>query len=122
MAEKKVVYVVSGDPFEHVENVSAVFAQALTAVSFGHETSIYLMDNAVNIAKKDGVKGAKFTSFEPIETMLENFIEMEGTVFVCHPSSDARGLHEADCIDGVKFVNASALVSAGIEADALFTF
>ena len=122
MAEKKVVYVVSNDPYANTENVSAVFAQALTAVSFGHDCSIFLMDEAVNIAKKGGIKGVKFPSFEPIEMMLENFIDMEGKVFVCHPSSDARNIHEADCIDGVKFVNASALVSAGLEADALFTF
>ncbi len=122
MAEKKVVYVVSNDPYSNTENVSAVFAQALTAVSFGHECSIYLMDEAVNIARKGGIKDVKFPQFEPLAMMVENFMDMEGKIFVCHPSSDARGIHEADCLEGVKFVNASALVAAGIESDALFTF
>jgi predicted peroxiredoxin len=118
----KIVYVVSGDPRVKTENVSAVFAQALTAVSFGYDCEIFLMDEAVVIAKKGGVEGVKFQTFEPIEMMLENFIEMEGKVYVCHPSSDARCLHAGDCIPGIEFVNASKLLQAGIEADALFTF
>lgn len=119
---KKIVYVVSGNPATKTENVSAVFAQALTAVSFGYDVRIFLMDDAVMIAKKGGIDGIKFETFEPISMMLENFLEMEGVVLVCHPSSDARHMHEADCIEGVKFVNASALLEEGLSADALFTF
>lgn len=122
MSQKKVVYVISGDPKEKTENVSAVFAQALTAVSFDYDCTIFLMDEAVIIGKKGGVDGIKFPTFEPISVMLENFMEMEGKVLICHPSSDARNLHEADCIEGLKFVNASALLEAGVSADALFTF
>lgn len=122
MSQKKVVYVISGDPREKTENVSAVFAQALTAVSFDYDCTIFLMDEAVVIAKKGGVDGVKFQTFEPLAVMIENFMEMEGKVFICHPSSDARNLHEADCLPGVKFVNASALLDAGITADAMFTF
>lgn len=118
----KIVYIISGNPATKTETVSAVLAQALTAISFDYETEIFLMDEAVVIAKKGGVKGLKFKTFESIEEMLGNFIEMDGKVYVCHPSSDARDMHEADCIEGVKFVNASKLLDSGKSADALFTF
>lgn len=118
----KIVYVISGNAKNHTENVSAVFAQALTALSFDYETEIFLMDDAVDIVKKGAMDGIKFKTFESIEMMVENYIEMEGKLYVCHPSSDARDLHADGCIDGLEFVNASKLLESGKNADALFTF
>jgi predicted peroxiredoxin len=119
----KVVYVISRDPIKEVENVSAVFAQALTALAFGDECEIFLMDEAVKIAKKGAISNeVKFTTFEPITEMLGNFLDMEGVLYVCHPSSDARGLHEDGAIEGAQFVNASRILTSGKEADAVFTF
>ena len=119
----KIVYVISRDPIKDVESVSAVFAQALTALAFDYECEIFLMDQAVNIAKKGGISDEiKFKTFEPITMMVENYLEMDGVMYVCHPSSDARGFHAEDAIEGVTFVNASKILTAGIEADAVFTF
>ena len=118
----KVVYVISKDPKEDTEAVSEVLAQALTSLSFGYDTDIFLMGEAVNMAKKGAIEGIKAPTFEAVGEMLSNYIEMEGKLFVCHPASDARNLHEGDCIDGLEFVNASRLVENGVKADALFTF
>jgi predicted peroxiredoxin len=119
----KVVYVISRNPIKEVENVSAVFAQALTALAFGDECEIFLMDDAVDIARKGGISDEiKFKTFEPINTMLENFLDMEGVLYVCHPSSDARGFHEEDAIKGATFVNASKILTSGKEADVVFTY
>jgi len=119
----KVVYVISRDPIKEVENVSAVFAQALTALAFGDECEIFLMDEAVNIARKGALSDkVKFTTFEPINEMLGNFLEMEGVLYVCHPSSDARDFHEDQAIEGAQFVNASKILTSGKEADVVFTF
>ena len=122
MAEKKIVYVLSCDPKKDVEKVSEVLAQTLTALSFGYECELFFMGECVTLAKKGGAAGLKASTFESIEMMLENYMEMEGKVFVCHPASDARGLHEPDCLPGLKFVNASKLVESGVTASALFTF
>jgi len=120
---KKVLYVISGDPRKKTESVSAVFAQALTALSFDYEVETFLMDDAVIIAKKGGIdESVKFQTFEPISVMLENYLEMGGVLYVCHPSSDARNMHEADAIAGVTFVNASKILECGIKADVVFTF
>ena len=119
----KILYVISRDPIKEVENVSAVFAQALTALAFEDEVEIFLMDEAVNIAKKGGLSDeVKFTTFEPINEMLINYLEMEGKLYVCHPSSDARGFHKDQAIEGAEFVNASKILTSGKAADAVFTF
>lgn len=118
----KIVYVISGDPRQKTETVSAVFAQALTALAFDYECEIFLMAEAVMIAKRGAIDDVKFKTFEPIMDMVGNYFEMEGKLYVCHPSSDARELTAEDCIDGVEFVNASRLLESGKAADALFTF
>lgn len=118
----KIVYVISGDPEKKTENVSAVFAQALTALSFDYECEIFLMDEAVRIAMKGKMDTVKFKTFESIGMMVENYLDMGGKLYVCHPSSDARNIHEDACIPGITFVNASKLLESGKNADALFTF
>lgn len=119
----KIVYVISRDPFNDTENVSAVLAQALTALSFDYECEIFLMGEAVNIARKGAISDdLKFSTFEPINTMLENYLEMDGVLYVCHPSSDARGFHADQAIGGATFVNASKILESGKNADAIFTF
>ncbi len=118
----KIVYVISRDPKEYTEVVSAVFAQALTALAFDNECEIFLMGDAVDIVRKGAMEGIKFKEFESVDTMVGNYIEMEGKLFICHPSSDARDLHKEDCIDGVDFANASKLLLSGKDSDALFTF
>jgi predicted peroxiredoxin len=37
-------------PRKRLELVSSVFAQAVTSLSFGYETEIFLMDRALNTA------------------------------------------------------------------------
>lgn len=118
----KIVYVITRDPHKDPECVSAVFAQALTAVSFDYETEIFLMADAVNIVRKGAISGVKFKTFEAVTEMVGNFIEMGGKIYICHPSSDARDMHQKDVIEGVEFVNASKLLTSGKDSDALFTF
>lgn len=122
MAQNKIVYVLSCNPKTETEKVSEVLAQALTALSFDYACELFFMGEAVTLAKKSSLAGLKVETFESVETMLDNFREMEGQMFVCHPAADARGLKEADCIEGVHFVNASKLVESAVNAKALFTF
>lgn len=120
---KKIVYVLTRHPKEKAEIVSSVLAQALTSLSFGYETEIFLMDAAVEIARKGVLDGIKALTFETITEMLNNYLEMEGVLYICHPSSDARGIKDNDCIAGIaKFVNASKLLESSIQADAVFTY
>lgn len=119
---KKIVYVITRDPLKEAEHVSSVFAQALTALSFGYDCEIFLMGDAVVCAKTGGLDGVRSAAFEPLAEMLGNFVDMEGKIYVCHPASDARQIHVPDCIDTVQFVNASKLLESSTSADALFTF
>ena len=55
--------------------------------------------------------------YEKLTMMLDNYKEMGGKLYVCHPSSESRQLLKENCIDEVdEFVNASKLI--GVSADA----
>ncbi len=118
----KVVYIISCNPRTRTEKISAVLAQALTALSFGYECEIFLMDEAVTIIQKGAIDGVKFKAFESITDILKHYLDLKGKLYVCQPSSDARELTGADCIDGIQFVNAPKLLESSKNADMLFTF
>lgn len=119
---EKVVYVLTVDPKERCELVSSVLAQALTALSFDYGCDLFVMDNAASLVKKGYTEGLKAKEFAPIDELMKDFQEMGGTLYACHPATDARGLHKEDCIDGVEFVNASRLLLCSKEAFAVLTF
>jgi len=108
---KRVVYVLTHDPKDRPELVSGVIAQAITALSFEYEAEIYLMDRAVDMAKKGYISSIKADSFAALEELISSFIELGGGLFVCAPSAHSHHIEKADCIDGVAdFVDAGRLL------------
>ncbi len=117
------VFIISRDPKDKCELVSSGFAQALTALSMDYGFSMFLVDDGVNLVKKGFLNGVKAKTYESLETMLENYKEMGGELYVCHPSADVRDLKKEDCIDGVdEFVNASKLVELSGGATAVISY
>lgn len=119
---KKIVYVVTGNPKEKGESISAVFGQALTAISFGYECDIFLMGDGILVAKQNGLDGIKSAPFEPVADLLEAYMEMDGKLFVCIPAMEARKIPESEFMAGVQFVNASVLLEKSLEADVVFNY
>ncbi len=117
------VYILSNDPKERCELTASVLSQAITALSFGHETELYLMDTGVKLAVRGYIDSLSCDAFAPLAELLSDFREMGGMVYVCHPSADARHLARSDFLDVVTdFVNASKLIGSSKEAKAVFTF
>ncbi len=61
--------------------------------------------------------------YASLPELLKDFHEMGGTMYICHPSSDARDLKPDDFLPIVtEFVNASKLIAVSKEAQAVFTY
>ena len=119
---KKVLYVLTNDPRERIELVSSVIAQGITALSFGYESDVFLMDKAVEMARKGYIEGLSSVSFSPLHELLGSYLELEGKVYVCAPSAKARNLDPADCIHGItEFVDAARLIVQSKDAT-VFTY
>ena len=120
---KKIVYVLTHDPRERSELMSSALAQALTALSFGYECEMFVMDNAVRLLQPAYIAGLKAATFDPIAELLQHYQEMGGKIFGCNPAIASHNIKTESCVGGISgFVNASKLIESSVEADAVFTY
>jgi predicted peroxiredoxin len=120
---KKIVYVLTHDPKERIELMSSALAQALTALSFGYECEIFVMDNAVKLLQPAYIAGLKAATFDPIGELLQHYQDMGGKIFGCNPAIASHNITTESCVGGISgLVNASKLIESSVEADAVFTY
>jgi predicted peroxiredoxin len=120
---KKIVYILTHDPKTRPELVSSVFAQALTALSFGYECEMFVMDNGIKVLQTEYVKGIKASSFDALTELIRHYQEMGGKLYGCNPSIAAHDVTAESCLNGISgFVNASKLIESSVAADAVFTY
>jgi len=91
---------------------------ALTSLLEGIDVNIFLLEDAVYVAK---------TSQNPSEVpnyleYLKNCIESGAIVKACGPCSRARGLSEEDLVEGVQLATMHDLVAFVNESDKVITF
>ncbi|HEY6010232.1 MAG TPA: DsrE family protein [Nitrospirota bacterium] len=120
---KKIVYVLTHDPKDRIELLSSALAQALTALSFGYECDLFVMDRAVKLLQPAYIEGLKADTFDPIADLLRHYQEMGGKLFGCNPAIASHNIKTENCVGGISgFVNASKLIECSVEASAVFTY
>jgi predicted peroxiredoxin len=120
---KKLVYVLTHDPKTRLELVSSVFAQALTALSFGYECEMFVLDNGIKLFQTEYIKGIKAATFEPLSELIQHYQEMGGKMYGCNPSLASHEMKSENCMSGINgYVNASQLIESSVAADAVFTY
>jgi predicted peroxiredoxin len=120
---KKIVYVLTHDPKERVELVSSVFAQALTALSFGYDCEMFVLDNGVKLLQTEYIKGVKAATFDPLAELIHHYQDMGGKLYGCNPSIASHEMKSENCMTGINgYVNASQLIESSVAADAVFTY
>ncbi len=93
-------------------------AMALIEVEEDLDLTVYLTNDAVLCAKR-GQKTP--TGYYNIERMLKPILR-RGSVLACNTCCDARGLTEADLVDGVRVAKLGELAQLTLEADRVLTF
>lgn len=120
---KKIVYILTHDPKNRLELVSSVFAQALTAVSFGYECEMFVLDNGIKLFQTEYIKGLKAASFDPLSELIKHYQEMGGKLYGCNPSLAAHDIKTESCMGGINgYVNAAQLIESSVAANAVFTY
>jgi tRNA 2-thiouridine synthesizing protein D len=100
--------------------------RALTALRFattcdleGHKVRIWLFENGVYLAKKGQKPAQGLTNYgQMLEDLVKGGIEVKACV-VC---AEARGLAQAELIDGVKLATVHDLVEWTTNSDKVITF
>lgn len=92
---------------------------AWTADLEGHKVRIWLFENGVYLAKKGQKPAQGLTNYGQ---MLEDLVKGDVAVKGCGVCAEARGLTQADLIDGVKLATIHELVEWTANSDKVVTF
>ncbi|MBN9046036.1 MAG: DsrE family protein [Rhizobiales bacterium] len=94
-------------------------AHALVKADAGNAVTVFLMADAV-IAAKAGQKTPD--GYYNMERMLKRVLSGKGEVLLCGTCMDARGLSEADMMEGVRRSTMDELAATTIAADKVLVF
>src|SRR6059058_3909671 len=82
--------------------VAMVVANA--AVASGKNTMVFLSSEGARLAAHWVAAGIAEEGFQPMATLLENFLAAGGILWVCSPCFKKRGYSEGDLIEGATIV------------------
>jgi len=103
----------------NTERALSALRFAWTADLEGHKVRIWLFENGVYLAKKGQKPAQGLNNFgQMLEDLIKSGVEVKGCV-VC---ADARGLAQAELIDGVKLATIHDLVEWTVNSDKVITF
>jgi len=116
----KSLFIINDPPYgtERVYNALRL-AHALAKKDSAAEITVFLMADAV-LAAKGGQRTPE--GFYNIERMLKRVLAANGRVLLCGACMDARGIGEAELMDGARRSTMDELAAATIEADKVLVF
>ena len=100
---------------EVAERCYAPFVIGTTAQASDVKANIFLMMDAVLLAKKGYAKKVKAPGFPPLVDLIKSFRDEGGKVYVCSNSAAFRGISENDIIEGSEIAGAALMVDEILE-------
>ncbi|OWV77118.1 peroxiredoxin [Rhizobium sp. R339] len=88
---------------------SVAFTIANGGITAGLKVSVFLTSTGIDLVRKGGQRMTHVPPLDPLSSLIENFLQRGGTIWACPPCVTARGYTEADMLDGVVIVGASAM-------------
>jgi uncharacterized protein involved in oxidation of intracellular sulfur len=116
----KVLFILNDPPYGNGRCYNALrLANALAKNEPSSEMTIFLMADAVLCAKK----GQKTPDgYYNLERMIKRFAAGNHALLLCSACMDARGLTEAELVDGARRSSMDELAKATVAADKVLTF
>jgi predicted peroxiredoxin len=88
---------------------SVAFTIANGGLTAGLKVSIFLTSTAIDLVRRGGQKLTQVAPLQPLAGLIEDFQKRGGTLWACPPCVQSRGYQQADLLDGVTIVGASAM-------------
>ena len=120
MISMRILFIINDPPYgtERVYNALRL-AHALVKKDPATQITVFLMADAV-IAGKAQQKTPE--GYYNIERMLKRVISGKGSVLLCGACMDARGMNEAELLEGAQRSTMDALANATAAADKVLVF
>jgi len=116
----KTLFIINDPPYgtERIYNALRL-AHVLTKADPASEVTVFLMADAV-LAAKAGQKTPD--GYYNVERMLRRVLLTKGQVLLCGTCMDARGITDAELMEGVRRSTMDELAAATIAADKVLVF
>ncbi|HPK33493.1 DsrE family protein [Ottowia sp.] len=88
---------------------SVAFTIACGGLTAGMQVRVFLTSAAVDLVRRGSADLAHVPPLDPLKALIDDFLKRGGTIWACPPCVKARGYQQADLIDGVEIVGASAM-------------
>lgn len=116
----KLLLVLNGPPYGTEQCYNALrLAHAVRRRAPDSRIMLFLLADAVTAARKDQKTPQGYYN---LEIMLKKVLAGDGEVLLCGTCMDARGLSEAEIIDGVRRSTMDELADLVVTADKVMTF
>lgn len=116
----KILFIVNDPPYGSERPYNALrLAHALIKKDPAAQITVFLMADAVFAGKAQQKTPEGYYS---IERMLRRVIGAKGTVLLCGTCMDARGMSDAELVEGAQRSTMDALANATAEADKVLAF
>lgn len=101
---------------------SVAFTIANGALTAGLKASVFLTSTAIDLVRKGGQKMTQVAPLESLGKLIEDFQARGGKIWACPPCVKSRGYEQADLLDGVVIVGASAVFAEMKDGAATLSF
>ena len=88
---------------------SVAFTIANGGITAGLKVYVFLTSTAIDLVRKGGNLLTHVAPLDPLAALILDFQKRGGTIWACPPCVKSRGYEQADFIDGVTIVGASAM-------------
>ncbi|MCZ3367387.1 MULTISPECIES: DsrE family protein [Methanobacterium] len=105
------VLVAQSNGIGNAERAYATFIFSKAAISMGKKVTIFLLMDGVSIAKKGNAEKVKHPSFDRLDNLMIEVIEMGAKVYVCELSAEFRGMKQEDLVKGTSLAGAATYIT-----------
>ncbi|MEO8391359.1 MAG: DsrE family protein [Chloroflexota bacterium] len=105
---KLLVNLVSGK--DNIDKASVALVVANAGIAGGQEVAVFLSVEAVLLAQKEVAETITAQGFKPLKELLDTFVNGGGTIWVCPPCANVRGVTEDKLIAGAVFAGGAKVV------------
>ena len=89
---------------------------AMVAKKTGKDTSVFLLDEGVYLAKEGMVANLQAATGDKADDHLSYLQEFEVPIYVCTPCAVSRGITEKDLIQGAQMATGDMMISMACES------
>lgn len=116
---QKIVFMLNAAPYGSERVLSSLrLAAALCASEIPAQVRVFLLSDAVPLA----LAGQQVASGQSLGDMLDQLLAVGADVRVCRTCVEARGLQNAEWLDGVEIGTMPELAEWTLEADKVISF